>query len=67
MNSMFAAKAIEEFLLGYDSNTRAYRVIKRGDNCFAEWWRKASHLDPKDKRKGFNSTRYMPVRCNGDI
>jgi reverse gyrase len=26
--SKFAPKAVEDFLLGYDSNTRAYRVLK---------------------------------------
>jgi transposase InsO family protein len=28
-NSKFATKAVEGFLLGYDSNTRAYRVFKK--------------------------------------
>jgi hypothetical protein len=28
-NSKFAPKAIEGFLLGYDSNTRAYRVFNK--------------------------------------
>jgi hypothetical protein len=28
-NSKFAAKAIEGFLLGYDSNTKAYRVFNK--------------------------------------
>jgi transposase InsO family protein len=28
-NSKFAPKAVEEFLLGYDSNTRAYRVFNK--------------------------------------
>jgi hypothetical protein len=28
-NSKFAPKAVEGFLLGYDSNTRAYRVFKK--------------------------------------
>jgi hypothetical protein len=28
-NSKFAPKAVEDFLLGYDSNTRAYRVFNK--------------------------------------
>jgi hypothetical protein len=28
-HSKFALKAIEEFLLGYDSNTKAYRVFNK--------------------------------------
>jgi hypothetical protein len=28
-NSKFASKAIEGFLLGYESNSRAYRVFKK--------------------------------------
>jgi hypothetical protein len=28
-NSKFAPKAVEGFLLGYDSNTRAYRVFNK--------------------------------------
>jgi hypothetical protein len=30
-NSKFAPKAVEGFLLGYDSNTRAYRVFNKSD------------------------------------
>jgi hypothetical protein len=29
INSKFASKAVEGFLLGYDSNTRAYRVFNK--------------------------------------
>jgi thiamine pyrophosphokinase len=28
-HSKFAPKAVEEFLLGYDSNTKAYRVFNK--------------------------------------
>ena len=28
-NSKFAPKAVEGFLLGYDSNTKAYRVVNK--------------------------------------
>jgi hypothetical protein len=32
-NSKFAPKAIEGFLLGYDSNTRAHRVFNKSMEC----------------------------------
>jgi hypothetical protein len=34
-NSKFAPKAIKEFLLGYDSNTRAYRVFNKSTGLVA--------------------------------
>jgi hypothetical protein len=33
-NSKFAPKAVEGFLLGYDSNTRAYRVFNKSTGLF---------------------------------
>jgi hypothetical protein len=32
-NSKFSPKAIEEFLPGYESNTRAYRVFNKSKGC----------------------------------
>jgi hypothetical protein len=32
-NSKFAPKVIEGFLLGYDSNTRVYRVFNKSTMC----------------------------------
>jgi hypothetical protein len=32
-NSKFSPKVVEVFLLGYDSNTRAYRVFNKSSRC----------------------------------
>jgi hypothetical protein len=32
-NSKFAPKSVEDFLLGYDSNRRTYRVFNKSINC----------------------------------
>jgi hypothetical protein len=32
-NSKFAPKVVEGFLLGYDSNTKAYKVFNKSSGC----------------------------------